>query len=133
MVVCDVVRIEQTLNHLLNNAVTYSPHSTTITILLETNAYELRVAITDQGIGIEAEHLHRIFDRFYRVQQDDGEMEGEDRDKAEGKIGSGLGLAAARAAIEAHGGKIWADSPGHNQGATFSFTLAPAASKEDGC
>ncbi|TMC20293.1 MAG: response regulator [Chloroflexi bacterium] len=116
-VLCDVVRIEQTLNHLLKNAVTYSPAGKMITIAAETDDGELRIAITDEGIGIALEHLSHIFDRFYRIQQDDDEQVG----------GTGLGLAAARAAVEAHGGKIWADSAGHRHGATFSFTL-PIAS-----
>ncbi len=118
-VVCDAMRIEQALNHLLNNAITYSIPGTTVTIRVETNAVELRISVIDEGIGIAPEHLEPIFDRFYRVQQGD-------------ESGSGLGLASARATIEAHGGKIWADSLGVGQGATFYFTLpfaprAPAA------
>ena len=112
IVVCDAVRLEQALNFLLNNAVTYSPAGGTVTIELESNDVEIRLSITDQGAGIAPEYLDRIFDRFYRVRQ--GE---------EGTSGSGLGLAVARATFEAHGGKIWADSPGPGQGATFYCTL----------
>jgi DNA-binding response OmpR family regulator/signal transduction histidine kinase len=111
-VVCDAMRIEQTLNHLLNNAITYSASGTTITIRIETNELELRISIADEGIGISSEHLEPIFDRFYRIQRGD-EQGGS----------SGLGLASARATIEAHGGKIWADSLGTGQGSTFYFTL----------
>jgi DNA-binding response OmpR family regulator/signal transduction histidine kinase len=111
-VMCDVLRIEQTVNHLLDNAVAYSTSGKAITIRLETNEIELRVSITDEGIGIASEHLDRIFERFYRVQQD-----------GEAPAGSGLGLAAARASIEAHGGRIWADSAGPGRGSTFYFTL----------
>ncbi len=115
---CDVPRVEQALNHLLDNAVTYSPTSSApITVQVETNETEVRVSVIDKGVGIAAEHLNRIFDRFYRV-QDSVERT---------SSGSGLGLSAARATIEAHGGKIWADSQGIGQGATFSFTL-PLAS-----
>jgi DNA-binding response OmpR family regulator/signal transduction histidine kinase len=109
---CDAVRIEQTLNHLLQNAVTYSSAGKIVSVHLEANDVELRVSIADEGIGIASEHLDRIFDRFYRILSD-----------AEQFAGSGLGLASARSSIEAHGGKIWADSPGAGQGATFYFTL----------
>jgi DNA-binding response OmpR family regulator len=109
---CDVLRIEQSLNHLFNNAVAYSPMGSVIKIQLETNEEELCLSISDQGIGIAPEHLDRIFDRFYRIAR------GEDR-----ATGSGLGLSIVRATIEAHGGKIWADSPGIGLGTTFFCTL----------
>jgi DNA-binding response OmpR family regulator/signal transduction histidine kinase len=111
-VICDAIRIEQTLNHLLNNAITYSIPGTTITVRLESNDLELRIGVKDEGIGIAPEHLEPIFDRFYRVPHGD-----------ESGSSSGLGLASARATIEAHGGKIWADSLGVGQGSTFYFTL----------
>ena len=111
LVVCDTARFEQTMHALINNAVKYSPDGSLITVRLESNELEVRVSIADTGIGIEPEHLDRIFDRFYRVQ-------------AEGMPGgSGLGLAVARASVEAHGGKIWADSAGSGQGTTIYFTL----------
>jgi DNA-binding response OmpR family regulator/signal transduction histidine kinase len=111
-VTCDAMRIEQALKHLISNAVTYSPVGKTVTIKLEANEVEVRIGVIDEGIGIAPEHLERIFDRFYRVQPD-----------SEHNERSGLGLAAARSAIEAHGGRIWADSPGPGEGATFYFTL----------
>ncbi len=111
-VLCDVMRIEQAVNHLLHNAVTYSKAGTTITIQLEADEIELRIAISDEGAGIAPEHLDRIFERFFRVPQEE-----------EDTGGSGLGLASARATVEAHGGRIWADSPGPGCGATFYFTL----------
>ncbi|MEO8971726.1 MAG: ATP-binding protein [Ktedonobacteraceae bacterium] len=111
IVVCDAARLEQTMHALLNNAVKYSPDGSTITVRLENSDLEIRVSINDEGIGIEPEHLDRIFDRFYRVQQEDTPGS------------SGLGLAVARATLEAHGGKIWADSVGSGQGTTIYFTL----------
>ncbi len=111
VIVCDPVRLEQAIAALLHNAVRYSPDGSTIALHLVQNESEVRLSIHDSGIGIEPEHLERIFDRFYRVHQEDTHG------------GSGLGLAVARATIEAHSGKIWADSPGTGQGATFFFTL----------
>ncbi len=111
---CDALRIEQVVIHLLSNAVGYSPPGSTITISLElndtdtTDATELRLSIADQGVGIAPEHLERIFTRFYRVPQSN-----------ERPAGSGLGLAVARATVEAHGGSIWAESPGIGRGTTF--------------
>ncbi len=122
---CDALRLEQAINHLLNNAVTYSPVGSAVTLRLETNDDELRLSIADQGIGIAPEHLERIFTRFYREQQGAGTAGA----AGERPIGSGLGLAVARSTIEAHGGKIWAESGGRGRGATFYFTLPLASSR----
>lgn len=111
LVLCDVMRIEQALNHLLRNAVTYSMPGSRVRVMVESGDNEVRISVSDEGIGIAAEHLDRIFDRFYRVSTS-GEQKG-----------SGLGLASVRATVEAHGGRIWADSAGPGQGATFYFTL----------
>jgi DNA-binding response OmpR family regulator/signal transduction histidine kinase len=116
---CDAVRVTQALDALLDNAVAYSPPGSAITIRLETNDVEARISVVDQGIGIALEHLDRIFDRFYRVRQG-----------SDAPPGSGLGLAVARAIFETHGGKIWADSPGLEQGATLYATLPFAPPRE---
>ncbi len=113
---CDARRIEQVMNHLLSNAVKYTRQGSLIKIQLETNDIEARISVSDEGIGIAPEHLDRIFERFYRIQDEDAQN------------GSGLGLAASRSTIEAHGGKIWADSAGAGRGSTFYFTL-PLASE----
>lgn len=111
VVICDVMRIEQALNHLLRNAVTYAAPGSRVCLQAESGDGEMRISVSDEGIGIGSEHLDRIFDRFYRVASGDEQK------------GSGLGLASVRATVEAHGGHIWADSPGPGQGATFYFTL----------
>jgi DNA-binding response OmpR family regulator/signal transduction histidine kinase len=110
-IICDAVRIEQAMQTLLSNAVTYSPAGGIIELSLESNDDELFLSIADEGVGIAAEHLNRVFDRFYRVRQEGVQT------------GSGLGLSIARATIEAHGGRIWAASPGYGLGSTFYCTL----------
>jgi len=71
------------------------------------------LSVADNGEGIPAEHLPRVFERFYRV--DPG------RDRAHG--GSGIGLAIVKALVEAHGGQLTATSPGTGQGSTFRVLL----------
>jgi signal transduction histidine kinase len=73
------------------------------------------VTVADTGPGIAPEHLPRLFDRFYRV----------DTARAREDGGTGIGLAIARSVVEAHGGRIWAESePG--KGSTFTFELPVA-------
>jgi two-component system phosphate regulon sensor histidine kinase PhoR len=70
-------------------------------------------SVKDTGIGIPVDDLARIFERFYKT------------DRARSSGGTGLGLAIARHLVEAHGGKIWAESTGEN-GSTFYFTIPVA-------
>ena len=113
LVSADQRRIYQVVQNLLTNAVKYSPHGGTITLSAAARGRELVVSITDQGLGIPAMELARIFDRFHRVQ---GEV-------SRGIGGTGLGLAICKGLVEAHGGRIWAESEGVGKGSTFRFTL----------
>ena len=70
--------------------------------------------MADTGVGIPAEHLPHIFDRFYRVDRSRSRRAGG---------GSGVGLTIAKRLVEAHGGRIWAESEGDGKGSKFSFTL----------
>ncbi len=108
----DPQRIEQVLRNLLDNAIKYSPGGGAIAVRGRREGDEVVVRVSDQGIGIPNGELERVFERFYRVEND---VTGRQR-------GAGLGLAVCRGVIEAHGGRIWAEStPG--AGSTFIFTL----------
>ncbi|MGE5250262.1 MAG: sensor histidine kinase [Bacteroidota bacterium] len=112
-VTADVGRVEQVLTNLLANALRYTPEGGSVSLKLETVGPMAQVSITDTGIGIPAEHLEHIFDRFYRVEKS--------RSRAGG--GSGIGLTIARHLVESHGGRIRAESEGEGRGARFVFTL----------
>jgi len=107
-------RLRQVLDNLLGNAVKYSPEGGEIVVRISTVADEARVQVEDQGIGIAAEVLPRLFERFYQG-QDPGVS-----------AGLGLGLYIARMLVEAHGGRIWAESePGAGSVFTIALPLEP--------
>jgi PAS domain S-box-containing protein len=108
----DTERLEQVFNNLLSNAIKYSPEDGEIVLRIARNDVEAIVSIQDQGVGIDAEQLPMLFDRFYRAMSTAGRADG-----------LGVGLFVARELVEAHGGRIWATSDGPGRGSTFSFTL----------
>ncbi|MFB3892262.1 MAG: DUF4118 domain-containing protein [Phycisphaerae bacterium] len=111
LVKMDGVLVEQVLVNLLENAAKYTPACTAVDISARIEDGGLTVEVADRGGGLSAEERQRVFDRFYR-----GATVGA------GQRGAGLGLAICRAAVEAHGGKIWAeDRPGG--GARFVFSI----------
>ncbi len=91
----------------------YSAEGERVNVVVERRATGIEVAVSDRGMGIPATELPRLFERYYRTPQA----------HASGMAGSGLGLYICRGIIEAHGGRLWAESPGEGQGATFRFTL----------
>ncbi len=108
----DADRIGQVLLNLLSNAQRHTPAEGKITVAVKEAPSELQISITDTGPGIAPEDLPYVFERFWRA----------DKSRSRQSGGSGLGLAIAKQLVEAHGGKIWAQSqPG--QGTTFTFTL----------
>ncbi len=108
----DPDRLTQVLRNLVRNAVSHTDPGDRITVAARTRDGRLELSVTDSGPGIPQDRLEHVFERFYRGD------EGRSRDRG----GSGLGLAIARAIVEAHGGRIWAESsPG--AGATFRVEL----------
>lgn len=110
----DRERFLQVLSNLLDNALRYTPSGGRVTLrMAPENEKWVRIEVQDTGVGIPPEHLPHIFKRFYRVEPS--------RSRAHG--GSGLGLTIVRLLVEAHGGQIWAESPGPNRGSTFILRL----------
>lgn len=130
----DAQRLSQVLMNLLSNALRYTPAGGRVTVIARlvsaeeqrsegagekkgrSSASLLLISVADSGQGIPAQDLLYVFDRFYRA----------DKSRARASGGSGLGLAIARQIVEAHGGRIWAESQ-VGAGSTFSFTLPAVA------
>ena len=113
-VMADRPRIVQVLGNLLSNAAKYSPESSVIRVIAVREDFYVAVTVADEGIGVSAERLPHLFRKFSRIADEDGERE---------IGGSGLGLAICKGIVEAHGGRIWAESDGLGQGARFTFTI----------
>ena len=117
LVMADGRRIIQVLNNLLTNAARYSHEASAIGVSAVLKGYHVAVTVTDEGRGIAAERLPHLFRKFSRI---DGE------DRRRDIAGSGLGLAICKGIVEAHGGRIWAESDGPGLGARFTFTIPVA-------
>ncbi len=113
----DEGRVQQVLTNIIGNALQYTPGGGQVRIRISRDRDQAAVEVVDTGIGISAEHIGHIFDRFYRV----------DPSRARASGGSGIGLTIAKRLVEAHGGRIWAESEGPGKGSRFTFTL-PLAS-----
>ena len=104
--------IEQVLVNIVSNAIKFTPNGGEVLLGVTADDHEVTVNVRDTGVGIPAEDLPRIFERFYRV----------DKARSRQMGGTGLGLAIAKQIIEGHGGRIWIESE-LDQGTSFSFTL----------
>lgn len=109
----DGVRLAQVLDNLLSNALRYSPPDGRVTIAASRAEDGIRLSVTDEGPGLTVEQRERVFERFYRV----------DPSRSRALGGSGIGLAIARALIDAMDGRIWVDSEGPGRGSTFWIEL----------
>ena len=117
LLMADGRRVVQVLNNLLSNAARHSHEASAIGVSAVREGYHVAVSVTDEGRGIAAERLPHLFRKFSR-------LEGEDRGRD--IAGSGLGLAICKGIVEAHGGRIWAESDGPGLGARFTFTIPVA-------
>jgi len=110
----DPSRLEQVLVNLIHNAVKFTRPGGEVVLSARTEGEVVRFAVRDTGVGIPVDDLERIFERFYKA------------DRARSGGGTGLGLSIAMHIVEAHGGRIWAESE-EGRGSTFYFTI-PVAS-----
>ena len=116
-VTADSRRIVQVLGNLLSNAARYSQESSPIRVTGTLEDHYVALSVFDEGEGVAPERLTQLFRKFSRSNGDDGER---------GAGEAGLGLAICKGLVEAHGGRIWADSDGVGLGTRFTFTLPVA-------
>ena len=116
-VLADRRRIVQVLNNLFSNAARYSPESSPIRVTALRDGVHVAVSVSDEGRGLPADRMTHLFRKFSRI---DGEARGRWIE------GSGLGLAICKGLVEAHGGRIWAESGGEDRGSRFTFTIPVA-------
>jgi len=117
----DRQRLTRTIINLLENAIKYSPVGEGVQITVKRLDHWVQVSVTNQGKAIALEDLERIFEKYFKTEST----------SFGGKMGMGLGLPFCRQTIEAHGGRIWAESPleGIDHGSRFLFTLPIASTK----
>jgi CheY-like chemotaxis protein len=113
MVTGDHKRLVQVLVNVLNNAAKYTPTGGIIKLSAHADADQVLLVVSDNGIGMSAELRNHVFDLFAQAQRN--------ADRSQG--GLGLGLALVKSLVELHGGSVAVDSPGEQQGSTFTITL----------
>ena len=121
-VMADRLRIVQVLGNLLSNAARHSDESSTIRLTAVRDEFHVAVSVSDDGRGVLPEHLPHLFKKFTR--DDDG--------RGNGPENAGLGLAICKGIVEAHGGRIWAESDGPGLGARFTFTIPASGETRTG-
>jgi len=120
LVPLDFVLVVHVLVNLIDNALKYSPPGSPIQICTRLLDGEIAIEVADQGVGIPAEDLDHVFQKFYRVQRPDN------------VTGTGLGLSISKGLVEAHGGRIWAHNrPGGGAVITVALPLSEAVKREE--
>ncbi len=109
----DGAKFERVLTNILGNSAKFAPRGGTVELSARANEKEVTFKITDNGIGVPKDQLERIFDKFYQVDSSITREHG----------GIGMGLTIARQIVEAHGGKIQAESDGPGKGTSIIFTI----------
>lgn len=118
-VMADEPKVKQVLFNILSNALKFTPSGGRVRLSAARDGREAVVTVSDNGMGLTAEEMQKLFVHF-------GQGDSSYARRAEG---AGLGLALASQLVTAHGGKIWAESPGRGQGSDFRFTLPLASDK----
>ncbi len=108
----DKHQAERIFINLISNAIKFTPEKGTITVRVRHDPHAATIEVSDTGIGVSKEDLNKLFDEFYRV----------DNEINQNVKGTGLGLSLVKKIVDAHKGKIWVTSE-LNQGTTFHFTL----------
>jgi len=116
----DPQRLQQVVWHLLSNAIKFTPRGGRAKVTVRTVGGQCQIVVSDTGAGIAGELLPYVFDRFWRAEAPDEHR----------YSGLGLGLSLAKRLVELHGGRVTADSPGLNRGATFTVLLPRVAPRE---
>jgi signal transduction histidine kinase len=121
LIPADSAKLGQVLTNLLSNAIKYSPGGGPIVVRVARVGDMVRFSVADQGLGIPANELRRLFERFYRIQESD----------RGGIRGTGLGLYISKQLVELHDGRIWVESDGLGKGSTFILEV-PALTSSAG-
>jgi two-component system phosphate regulon sensor histidine kinase PhoR len=108
--------MQQVLANLVHNAIKFTPPRGKVTISTELHGGSVLVSVADSGIGISADDLPHVFERFYKA------------DRSRSSEGTGLGLAIAKHTVHAHKGEVWAESE-EGKGSTFHFTIPIATER----